>query len=205
MTVIPAAKVLGPPRRGGPLSAAMARGILRALGWRIDGGLPDEPRFVLIVAPHTSNWDFALGIVAMFALRLRVTWLGKHTIFRGPAGPILRWLGGRPVDRALPGGVVSTAIAQFAAHEQHVLALSPEGTRRRTAEWKTGFHRIAEGAGVPIVPVTLDYQSRTITIGRPRPVGTQVSADVRALRRLFRKEMALHPDRFAELETSAPG
>ena len=202
MTAIPVVTMLGPPRRGGPLSAAIAHGILRLLGWRMDGTLPDEPRFVLIVAPHTSNWDFALGIVAMFALRLRVTWLGKHTIFRGPAGPILRWLGGRPVDRALPGGIVATAIAQFAAHEQHALALSPEGTRRRTIEWKTGFHRIAEGAGVPIVPVTLDYQSRTITTGRPRPVGTETSEDVRALRRLFRKEMALYPERFAELEVT---
>jgi 1-acyl-sn-glycerol-3-phosphate acyltransferase len=171
---------------------------MRLAGWRLRGSLPQEPRFVAILAPHTSNWDFLLGIAAMFALGFRLTWLGKHTIFRGPAGPLLRWLGGEPVDRTVAGGIVSTAIERFAARRQYALGLSPEGTRQRVSEWKTGFHRIARGAGTPIVPVVLDYQQRTMTIGAPFWPGDDVDGDLASLRALFRKEMAKHPEQFAE-------
>ena len=160
--------------------------------------MPACRRFVLIVAPHTSNWDFIVALLAMFATDLRVSWLGKHTIFRFPLGPLLRWLGGEPVDRSAAHGTVGTAIEHFRTRPQWVLALSPEGTRRRVEQWKTGFHRIAVGASVPVVPVWIDYQARQVGIGARFSPGPDEAADVATLHALFHKEMARHPERFAE-------
>jgi 1-acyl-sn-glycerol-3-phosphate acyltransferase len=174
-------------------------------GWRVKGALPELPRFVLIVAPHTSYWDFAILVVAMFATGLRASWLGKHTIFRFPLAPVLRWLGGEPVDRSAPRGIVGAAIEHFRSRPHWVLALSPEGTRRPVGEWKNGFYRIAAGAAVPIVPVALDYRSRVVAIGAPVAPGPDESATVTRLRALFRREMARHPERFVDtVRATAP-
>lgn len=138
---------------------------MRLWGWSFDGGIPDFAKGVVIVAPHTSNWDFLIGVAAMFALGLRVVFLGKHTLFRWPLGPVMRWLGGVPVDRRSSGGVVRETVALFDRRERMVLALSPEGTRSSVERWKTGFYHIAVAADVPIVPIALDYGERQIRIG----------------------------------------
>ncbi|MBK6494584.1 MAG: lysophospholipid acyltransferase family protein [Gemmatimonadetes bacterium] len=188
---------LGCPRRGSARSQAVARRILGIFGWRMAGSLPDAPRFVLIVAPHTSNWDFPLGILAMFAVGLQLTWLGKHTLFRFPVRGLLRWLGGEPVDRSAPHGVVGAAIERFRDRPQWVLAISPEGTRRRIPQWKSGYHRVAHGAGVPILPVAIDYRRRVIEIGTLFQPTDDASADTAALRSRFTAEMARYPALFA--------
>jgi 1-acyl-sn-glycerol-3-phosphate acyltransferase len=162
--------------------------------------LPHLPKFVIIVAPHTSNWDFIIGLLTMFALDLRASWLGKHTIFRFPLAPVLRWLGGEPIDRAVEQGTAAAAIKRFSERSSWVLALAPEGTRRPVPHWKTGFHRIAFGAGVPIVPVWFDYASRCVGFGPPFLPGPSEPADVATLRRYFRKEMARHPENYIEVE-----
>jgi 1-acyl-sn-glycerol-3-phosphate acyltransferase len=159
---------------------------------------------VLIVAPHTSNWDFPICMLAMLATGLRINWLGKHSIFFFPASPILRWLGGEPIDRAVRAGKVEQAVARFARREHYILGISPEGTRRATPEWRTGFHRIAVGAGVPIVPVALDYSRRVIEF-MPAMVPTEDTAgDIAALRRLFTAGMAKRPAQFVEPTMSPP-
>jgi len=191
----------GYPRRGTPFSHALAHRVLALASWRIQGELPPCPRFILIVAPHTSNWDFIIGVLAMFAIGLRASWLGKHTIFRFPLAPLLRWLGGEPIDRSAARGTVETAIQHFRTRPQWVLALSPEGTRKPVTQWKTGFHRIAVGAGVPIVPVSFDYRSRIVGIGAPVQPGPDESASVAKLGALFRKEMARHPAQYVEQGT----
>ena len=188
----------GYPRRGTPFSRALAHRVLGLVGWRVQGDLPPCPRFVLIVAPHTSNWDFLIGVLAMFATGLRVSWLGKHTLFRFPLAPLLRWLGGEPIDRSAARGTVETAIELFRTRPQWVLALTPEGTRRPVTQWKTGFHRIAVGAGVPIVPVSFDYRSRIVGIGAPVQPGRDESESVARLGALFRKEMARYPEQYVE-------
>ena len=190
----------GPPMRGSRLSRALGRAALRLAGWRIEGVVPRLPRFVVIVAPHTSNWDFLVGVAAMFALGLRVHFLGKHTLFRGPLGPVMRWLGGEPVDRAAPDGVVEGVVARIAASRRYLLALSPEGTRRRIARWRTGFHRIASAAGIPIVPVWLDWSRRVVGIGEPMMPTADRDADIVALRAHYRSEMGRFPERYAEHE-----
>ena len=186
------------PRRRSRFGRLLARRLLALAGWRVAGALPACPRFVVIEAPHTSSWDFIFALLAMFATDLRVSWLGKYTIFRFPLGPLLRWLGGEPVNRSAAEHTVAIAVERFRVRPQWVLGLSPEGTRRRVDHWKSGFHRIAAGAGVPIVPVWIDYQAREIGIGAPFSPGPDEAADVAALRALFRKEMARHPERFAE-------
>ena len=186
------------PRRGSPRGSRLARWLLGLIGWRVEGGLPPCPRFVLIVAPHTSNWDFPIGLLVMFGTDLRASWLGKHTIFRFPVAPLLRWLGGEPIDRSAAQGTVEAAIERFRTRPQWVLALSPEGTRRLVGRWKTGFHRIAVGAGVPIVPVAFDYPARAVRIGPPVDPDPDEVAGVAQLRALFRKSMARYPERFAE-------
>ncbi len=153
------------PKRGNPLMAAVARSALRRAGWRIEGGLPDLRKVVAVMAPHTSNWDFVLAMTFMFAVGIRFSWLGKDALFRGPLGPLMRWLGGVPVRRDAPTGVVGQAIAAFGGREKFILVVAPEGTRKATSTWKTGFHRIALGAGVPLFVVSLDYPRKLIILG----------------------------------------
>ena len=184
------------PARGNGLSRLAARVALRVSGWRIDGALPNLQKFVVIIAPHTSNWDFLVGVTVMFALGVRPAFLGKDTLFRWPFGVVMRWLGGLPVDRFAPHQVVDQVIARFHESEQLVLALAPEGTRRKLPAWRTGFHFVARGASVPIVPVALDYPRRTIRILAPREAGADVQDDLDALGRLFTAEMARHPEKY---------
>lgn len=186
-----------PPSDDPPRGSRLAAAILRLIGWRIAGRLPDVPRYVMIVAPHTSNWDFPLGVLAKFSLGLEGTWLGKHTLFRFPVAGLLRWLGGEPIDRTTRHGTTHDAIQRFRERERWILVISPEGTRRRVAEWKTGFHRIAHGAGVPILPVSFDWSTRTITLMEPVRTSDDCEADVKALRARFHPGMALRPAGFA--------
>lgn len=163
-------------------------------GWRIEGALPDLPKFVLCVAPHTSNWDFVIGYAAKMAVGLRASWLGKHTLFRGVMGPLLRRMGGIPVDRRAPSGVVEQAAERFRGSEQLVLGVAPEGTRKRVARWKSGFYRIARQAGVPIVPVALDWGRKTIRIGAPFHPAAAEQTDLPALQTFFRTARGKRPE-----------
>ncbi len=166
-------------------------------GWQFDGAMPDLPKFVLIVVPHTSNWDFFVGVGALFALGLRLAFLGKDSLFRGPAGPALRWLGGVPVDRSVRHDRVAEMVEVFRNHDRLVVGLTPEGTRKRVMEWKTGFYHVAHGAGVPVVPVAFDYGRKSIIIWDPFfPTGDE-DGDIANLRRLFVNVIPMHPANFA--------
>jgi 1-acyl-sn-glycerol-3-phosphate acyltransferase len=170
------------------------------MGWRIVGALPLLPRYILIVAPHTSNWDFFVGLAAKFALGLRAQWLGKHSLFRGPVGWVLRALGGIPVDRSKPDGVIEGVLAGMQDAPTFVLALAPEGTRKYIDHWKTGFYRIAMAAAVPVVPVAFDWSNRTIDLTQPPFALTgDATSDMAHLRSLYRKEMARRPEFFADI------
>jgi 1-acyl-sn-glycerol-3-phosphate acyltransferase len=173
------------PRRGGALRAAIGRGWLRWLGWRLEGTLPDLPKFVVTAAPHSSNRDFYVGIAAVFALRLDIRFVGKAELFRGPLGPIMRWLGGLPVDRHRPEGFVEQIVALFAEREQLVLAMAPEGTRKPVERWKSGFYRIAVGAGVPIVPGYFDNARKRVGFGEPFWPTGEAERDIAELRKFY--------------------
>ena len=152
------------PRRGSSVAQLLGRLGLKALGWRIEGDIPDHPRMVAIVAPHTSNWDFLVGLFARYALRLDASWLGKHTLFRPPFGWFMRRWGGVPVDRSASHDVVAQTTKTFSSRPRVFLVIAPEGTRKQVSRWKTGFWYIAKGAGVPILPIAFDWGSRVIRI-----------------------------------------
>ncbi len=142
--------------------SALGRSYLRLSGSRIEGAFPAVPKCVVVVAPHTSNWDFPLGVAVVFAVELRVSWLGKHSLFRNPFKTCLRWLGGIPVNRSASHGVVEACVKAFEAAPALMLALAPEGTRKGVSQWKSGFYRIATQAGVPIMPVGFDYREHVV-------------------------------------------
>lgn len=197
-TTLPLVPPLPPavPRWGNGLSRALGRGMLRGFGWRLAGDIPDVPRLVAIAAPHTCTADVFVGLAVLLALGVRLHWFGKHTLFRWPLGPVLAWLGGIPVDRTRAGGLVGEATRLMGDRTHLYLALSPEGTRQKVARWKSGFYRIAEGAGVPILPVALDYRRGVAQIFEPvRPSG-DYERDLARIQALFCPEMARHPERY---------
>lgn len=181
------------PREGGPLTRALGRWALQLAGWRFEGAFPDLPKAVVIVAPHTSNWDFFVGLAAKFALGLESRWVGKHSLFVGPVAPLLRHWGGIPVDRRAPQDIVQRVVGDFAASERMLFTLAPEGTRKRVAEWKSGYWHIASRAGVPIVPVAFDFALRIIAIGPPL-MPTDLEADEARLRVFARGVVPRRPE-----------
>jgi 1-acyl-sn-glycerol-3-phosphate acyltransferase len=173
------------PLRGNGLMRAVGHAVLRWMGWRVEGEVPDLPKFVIAVAPHTSNWDFVVGAAAMFALDLRLAFLGKHTLFRWPFGTLFRWMGGIPVDRSSPHGVVGESVAGFRTMERRILAIAPEGTRRQVGHFKSGFLQIARGAGVPVMLATLDWGAKVVRLGPTFEPGEDVEADRRRTEAFF--------------------
>ncbi len=154
-----------------PIVNTMLRGIslavLRLGGWRVEGSLPPEAaKSVLIAAPHTSNWDLPYTLMLAFALRLRVYWMGKQSIFNFPFGALMRWMGGIAVNRSQSNNLVTTsAQAMREAEGPMQLIVPPEGTRGKTRHWKTGFYHIAQQAGVPIVMAFVDYERKVGGLG----------------------------------------
>ena len=157
--------------------------------------MPNVGRCVIIVAPHTSNWDFVVALAGLFALGLDVRWLGKHTIFKRPFRPLLRWTGGIPVDRAAAGGVVATA-ASLLGRERMFIAIAPEGTRRRIERWKSGFYRIAQGAAAPILPVAFDWSERVVRFHDLFHPSGDMEADLVRPRAHYTSAMARKPENF---------
>jgi 1-acyl-sn-glycerol-3-phosphate acyltransferase len=152
------------PRRGNAFSRLLGHAVLALCGWRIDGEFPDQPKLLAIVAPHTSNWDFPLGLAAVYALGLRVRFLGKHTLFYPPLGWLMRWFGGTPVFRNAPQGAVAQVVEVFQREPAIFLAIAPAGTRTRGTPWRSGFYHMAHAAGVPIIPIAFDGGRRAIRV-----------------------------------------
>jgi 1-acyl-sn-glycerol-3-phosphate acyltransferase len=184
------------PRRGNAFSRWFGRTCLRLIGWSLAGEIPNLPKFVIIVAPHTSNWDFPVGMFAKFALGFRATFLGKDTLFRWPLGIVMRWLGGIPVFRHAPRNVVEQTIDHIKRNDHVLLVLSPEGTRKKLPAWRSGFHYVARGAGVPILPVALDYSTRTVRFFPLHQPAATVEEDLTVLGRHFSPAMAFHPAQY---------
>ncbi|WP_298440863.1 lysophospholipid acyltransferase family protein [uncultured Ferrimonas sp.] len=171
----------------------LCKTLLQLAGWRIEGQLPALPKFVVIAGPHTSNWDFILGILAKGQLRIPARFIGKHQLFKPPFGWLFRALGGRPVVRTQANNLVETIAALFQQEPRFVMALSPEGTRAPVARWKTGFYHIAILAKVPIVPVAFDFRQRRIVIGDALYPGDSKAADMAQLLAFFRQFQGRFP------------
>ncbi len=168
-------------------------------GWKLSGKAPEAMKYVLIAAPHTSNWDFLYLKLSAAMLGIRLQWMGKHTLFTGILGPLVRRMGGVPVDRRNSSNVVDQMIRQFAINEQIVLTIPPEGTRSYAAYWKSGFYYIAKRANVPIVLSKLDYGCRRAEIGDTIfPVG-DISEVMGRIREYYKDACAKFPDQFGRV------
>lgn len=152
------------PQRGNAFTEGFGRLFLRLCGWRVLGEVPDRAQMVVIVAPHTSNMDFVYAVATMLGLRLRITLLVKHTLFKFPLGLLMSALGCIPVDRSAAQGMVGQLAEEFKRRPQLLIGIAPEGTRSDVSKWKRGFALIAKESGVPVLPVTLDLKRKFVMI-----------------------------------------
>jgi 1-acyl-sn-glycerol-3-phosphate acyltransferase len=167
--------------------------------WRwdtVDRAEPMPARCVVIAAPHTTNWDFPITLAMAKVSGVRISWLGKDSLFRGPMGPIMRRLGGVSVDRSAAGGMVTALAAELRSRDQLALVVPAEGTRSRTEYWKSGFYRIAEAAEVPVVLAFVDRSTRSGGFGPAIAVTGDVRADMERIRAFYDGKTGLHADRF---------
>lgn len=167
---------------------------LRLSGWRLEGKFPDLPKYVMIAAPHTSNWDFPVTLGICFAARAKIYWMGKASLFKGPLGPIMRWLGGVPVDRSKSNNLVQQMVDVFNSSERLVLTIPPEGTRSKVKQWKSGFYHIAVGAKVPIVLAFLDFRRKVGGFGPVFEPTGNVDQDMRDIQAFYKDIVGKNPN-----------
>ncbi len=163
----------------------IARWLLHLFGWQLEGSRPELERYVLIAAPHTSNWDFPLMLAFAAAFDIKVTWMAKHSLFFPPVGWLMRMLGGLPVFRHENRNVVDAMVDVFGKVSRLVLVVPTEGTRERTQYWKSGFYHIARQAGVPIVPSFLDFGRKRGGFGPALEVCGDVGRDMQYFRDFY--------------------
>jgi 1-acyl-sn-glycerol-3-phosphate acyltransferase len=181
----------------------LARALLFVAGWRLVGRAPDVPRAVVIFAPHTSNWDFPIMILVKLAFGKPVHYLGKHTLFRPPFGWFFRATGGIPVVRHERRHFVKKAAEHFAERDELWLAVAPEGTRRRTDHWKSGFYRIALAAGVPVALAFLDASRKECGLGPLVELSGNPDEDLATFRAFYADKRGIHPERESAIRFKA--
>jgi 1-acyl-sn-glycerol-3-phosphate acyltransferase len=170
---------------------------LKILGWKITGHFPKElNKYVIIAAPHTHWLDFPLGISTKWAEGAPINFIGKASLFKPPFGFIFRWLGGTPIDRSTSSNKVQAIIDVFNSKEKFILALSPEGTRKKVAQWKTGFYHIAKGADVPIVMGTLNFKKKEVKISEPFYLTDNMDEDFKVIYKCFKGVKGKIPENF---------
>ena len=173
--------------------------VLKIFGWTVKGTISDkhsQDKLVIIVAPHTSNWDGILGIATVAGLDARITFIGKHTVFKFGLGTFLRYMGGIPVDRSKPGGIIQDAIDQIKKIDGSLIAMSPEGTRSKVKEWKTGFLRIAKELNTKIIPASLDFAKKEILLGKAFTPSGNNDEYIKTLKKYYSVFKAKHPEKY---------
>lgn len=171
--------------------------ILRLSGWRVVGAPPAAvKKYVLIGAPHTSNWDFPLMLLGVLRLGLDVHWLGKDSLFPRPVGGLMRWLGGIPVDRSRADNRVAQLVDLYRSREELVVLITPEGTRSKVERWKSGFYRVAAAAGVPIVLGYVDAGRRELGMGEVFYPSGDFAADLPRIQAFYRDKRGIRPELF---------
>lgn len=187
------------PKRGGTITPVIGSRLLKLLGWRTVGDIPNVSQAVVLALPHTSYFDGLYALPGLFAIDLKVSIMGKHTLFKIPVlAQILLWLGLIPINRGHKGSVLQASIDKFKTGEPLFLGLSPEGTRDYTKEWKTGFYYMALGAGVPILPVALDYKTKEIRFLSPVYPTGDIEADLPKVYAQYKGVMPRYPERLSQ-------
>jgi len=181
---------------------AIARSVLRLIGWRTQVIAPPSSSYVLIGAPHTSNWDFVVVLLLMTVERIPIRLMGKDSLFRGPIGVFMRSLGAIPVNRKEKTNLVEQVAAKFAEYDELIIGISPEGTREKTTYWRTGFYYIALKANVPIVMAYFDYKNKVCGLGPSiKPTG-DIQADFAIIRDFYSGIVGKYPHKQGEIVLS---
>jgi len=178
----------------------LARAFLSATGWKPEGERPTAPRFVLIAAPHTSNWDLAYLLALAEVYDLHISWMGKHQIFRWPFGGLFRTLGGIPIRRHERADRVGAMAKEFAERETFALVVPSEATRAWAPHWKSGFYQIARRAEVPIVMGFLDYRRQRGGFGPALRVTGDVKQDMDRIRSFYADKIGKYPEKFGPVK-----
>lgn len=167
-------------------------------GWQVEGHPPPDKKFVVIAAPHTTNWDLPFMLGVAYKFRIRLNWMGKDTLFKPPFGGLMKALGGIPIDRSKANNVVSQMVDIYRDAEELAVAIPPEGTRSKVRYWKTGFYNIAHGAGVPIALGFLDYARKVGGIGKTIQTSGNYDRDLDEIKEFYAPIRGKHSDRFEE-------
>jgi 1-acyl-sn-glycerol-3-phosphate acyltransferase len=176
-----------------------ARALLTLIGWQTSFAPLPAAKGLIVVYPHTSNWDFVIGVLYKFSIALEVRWIGKHTLFRWPLRRLFIRLGGIPIVRNQRSGMVNSVLAEFARCERMWLAVTPEGTRSRTTAWKSGFYRIALAGNMPVGLGYIDYAARRIGIDTYLTLTGDESADFALIREFYKDKRGRHPENAGEI------
>ena len=176
-----------------PILRLLSNSLMRLAGWRVEGTLPNLPKYVIIGAPHTSNWDFLLFLGVIFRLKADVRYMGKAELFRSPFGWFFYWCGGIPVDRSKSTGLVDQMVEACNKSEKFILTIAPEGTRHGVKEWKRGFYHIAKGARLPIVTAKVDGKQKTMRVGEIFHLTDDIEADMKTILNAFSGLSGVNP------------
>ncbi|MDP7038637.1 MAG: lysophospholipid acyltransferase family protein [Myxococcota bacterium] len=174
----------------------LARFILRILGWSVVGEKPRLQKYIIIFAPHTSNWDFVMAQMAGFALNISAKYFGKASLFRFPYRFFFEFLGGIPIDRSKHNNIVDFAVALFEQRDELVLALAPEGTRSWVDRWKTGFYHIAHGAKVPLVLCFFDYIKKEVGVAEIFNTSGDIEEDMVKIAAIYQEKSGRNPEHY---------
>jgi 1-acyl-sn-glycerol-3-phosphate acyltransferase len=177
------------------MASSLAGLILRLIGWRSVFTAPPGPKSVVLVYPHTSNWDFPLGVLFKTRHQIMIHWAGKDTMFRWPLRGLFLRLGGVPINRRERTGMIAQLVEAFARRESFHLCITPEGTRGKTDHWKSGFYRLALEAGVPLGLGFIDYGSKRVGIERWISLSGNEEEDLELLRAYYADKTALYPEK----------
>ena len=183
----------------------LAQLLLKLVGWKVEGTVPTEPKWIAIGAYHTSNWDFAVMLLATLSQQLRIYWIGKHSLFRFPFKTLMRWLGGIPIRRDKTYNAVQQVVDEIERHEKLVLVVAPEGTRKATDHWKTGFYYIALNAKIPIGMSYINYERKVLGFGPMLYPTGDIDADFAVLREFYeRMSVGRFPEKQGTVQIKAP-
>lgn len=163
----------------------LGKSLFRRMGWQLQGEFPEDRQLIIVVAPHTSNWDFVVGMSVLWGMDLRCRWLGKDSLFRPPCGWLMRRMGGTAVNRENPGSIAADLAQEINQSGGLALVITPEGTRGRVEKWKTGFLRIARASNSRILLAALDFEKKTAYLGDVVSPAEDEAAQIAELKAYF--------------------
>ena len=185
------------PKTHNPILKRICRRCYFALGWRIEGDLADFSELstaVIAIAPHTSNWDFMIGLLLKYTLEIKVTVMAKDSLFFWPLAPLLRYVGCFPVNRSAAGNYAEDAAERLRSSDKMMLVIAPEGTRSKVEQWKSGFARIAHAADVPILPIGFDFGQKKIEFHPLVKTSGDLEADIASVQNVLSQHQGRHPE-----------